>query len=111
MKMVNKNSLHRKCVKKLERIEIRVSDLEKEAIKTKADLLNLAVSQYIRTTVLISTVIERPSRISREYRNQLSAIGNNINQLARAANSGNYVPARELESLRQAVLALVNKQP
>ena len=76
--------------KKLDRIEVRVSQSEKSKILKIASSLNLPVSQLIRQAVIngVPTAPPVKSKIDSEAVLQLIRIGNNVNQIARYLNRG-----------------------
>ena len=65
------------------RIDIRTTPSRKRKIKAKAAQCNMYVSDYLVHASLNLEVPQLPSKISREFINQLSRIGNNLNQFTR----------------------------
>jgi hypothetical protein len=65
------------------RIDIRTSPSRKREIKAKAAKCNMYVSDYLVHASLNLDIPQLPSKISREFINQLSRIGNNLNQFTR----------------------------
>jgi len=65
------------------RLYLRLSDEELEAIKVRADEMNMSPARYSRDRVL---GILKP-RTDDLYRRQLVALGNNLNQIARHLNA------------------------
>lgn len=63
------------------RIDIRTSASHKRAIKKKASKCNLCMSEFLVNAALNIEIPQLPNKISRELINQLSRIGNNLNQL------------------------------
>ena len=84
-------------------ISIRVSERERRQIEEKAMATGLAASAYIRTMELdggnvYTTIHEDRQKLMHE----LSAIGNNINQIARMANTNLFILKSDVkEQLRQ----------
>ena len=78
------------------RAETRLTPAEHEHVKTQAHLAGLDVSEYVRRRILDYEVPSKgagradPGLVTEVNRLalELSAIGNNANQLARASNSG-----------------------
>ena len=68
------------------RIDIRTTPSRKQEIKAKAAQCNMYVSDYLVHASLNLEIPQLPSNISREFMNQLSRIGNNLNQLTRIAH-------------------------
>ena len=65
------------------RIDIRTTSSRKQAIKAKAAACNMYVSDYLVHVALNIELPQFPNKISREFINQLSRIGNNLNQFTR----------------------------
>ncbi len=64
----------------------RVSDNERKLIKLKAAEAGISVSEYQRQALLNGYVVVRDNVIDISLVNQLSAIGNNLNQLVRKSH-------------------------
>jgi hypothetical protein len=94
-------SLEEAVVVKEERIELRVSATDKRAIAAKR--AGLSVGDYMRRAALGKTIVER---VPPELRRQLGAAGNNLNQLARLANSGK-LSGTGIEALNELVERLL----
>ena len=95
-------------MKRTARIKVRVSESEKTEIEHKAQLAGLTLSDFIRRTVARSRT--RQTQAEREHLRLLARAGNNLNQLARWANT--YKSDIEavrllvaLESLRRVLVA------
>lgn len=72
------------------------------------------MSAFLRRAALGKRVRSRSGQVRRDAVYQLSKIGNNLNQLARAANTAGQVRAMErleavLEELREALEELVER--
>ena len=68
-------------------LHVHVSDEEYNAIKEQAAATGLSVSTYIRSLAKGKVLKVRPPETYINILRQLSAIGNNINQIAKVANS------------------------
>ncbi len=68
------------------RIDIRTSLFRKREIKAKAAQCNMYVSDYLVHASLNLEIPQLPCKVSREFINQLSRIGNNLNQLTRVGH-------------------------
>ena len=95
-------------MKRTAMIKVRVSASGKSEIEHKAQLAGLTLSDFIRKAVAGSRT--RQTQAERERLRLLARVGNNLNQLARWANT--YKTDMEgvrilvaLESLRSAVMA------
>lgn len=76
-----------------ERINLRLTPAEHEKLLLKAKEHNLPIAVFLRDRVLelsppVKQVHDLP-KIDRELINELNGIGNNINQIARSANTQN----------------------
>ena len=70
-------------------VPVRLTDAERSALKRFAEARRLSLSDFIRTMVLGRKLPHpAPPPISLATYQELGRIGNNLNQLLRAANSG-----------------------
>ncbi|WP_216556235.1 MobC family plasmid mobilization relaxosome protein [Roseburia sp. MSJ-14] len=84
-------------------MKFRATEEEKSIIMKKVDASDLSISEYLRRCALDKPVIvmEGVDQIAYELR----AIGNNLNQITRAVNSG-YIHAVNLQEMEE-VLGLL----
>lgn len=75
-----------------------VKKIEEKAVKA-----GLSFSEYCRRAALNKPIVER---VPLDLRRQLGAAGNNLNQLARLANSGK-LPGAGIEALNELVSRLL----
>jgi hypothetical protein len=68
------------------RIDIRTTPSRKREIKAKAEKCNMYISDYLVHASLNLDIPQLPCKISREFINQLSRIGNNLNQSTRTGH-------------------------
>lgn len=78
-------------------ITVRLTKSEKEHLEHQAWLSGMAMEPFIRSLIAGCKIRERPPEFWREVIHQLSAIGNNINQIAHVANAVYEVPVSALE--------------
>jgi hypothetical protein len=71
---------------KLARIDIRTTNKNKAAIKEKAGVVNMFVSDFLVHAAMSLEIPEIPSQFSEDALVELAAIGNNLNQIARNNN-------------------------
>jgi len=88
---------------KEEHINMRVAATDKRTIEAKAKRAGLSVADYMRRAALGKTIVER---VPLDLRRELGAAGNNLNQLARLANSGK-LPGAGIEALNELVERLL----
>lgn len=93
---------------------LRLTAGERAVVRARAHAAGLTVSAFLRRAALGKRVRSRSGQVRRDAVYQLSKIGNNLNQLARAANTAGQVRAMErleavLEELREALEELVER--
>lgn len=76
---------------------LRLTKEEAEQWKAKADMTCMSVSSLVRTLMNGFVPREKPDEEFYKYMRELSAIGNNINQLATKANALGFVDAPMLQ--------------
>ena len=79
-------------------MKFRATEEEKDRIMKKVDASDLSISEYLRRCALDKPLIVMKGvcRIAHELR----AIGNNLNQITRAVNSG-YIQAVNLQETEE----------
>lgn len=95
--------------KEPKQISFRVSESEFEKLKRSAETFQMSVPAFVKSkaqgTKLVTPKIDRSGAI--EIAKQLRAIGNNVNQMARATNAAELDPssaanlAAELQKVRK----------
>lgn len=85
---------------------IRYTPSEHQAVANHARACGLPFARYVRETSLGAIPRIKRTNANAELIRQLSHIGNNLNQLARIANTANELPARSL--LTDAIHAVLN---
>ncbi len=93
---------------KTEIVSVRMSPDELCAMRKRADDCGKCLSTYMRIVALGSIPRARPRRIEERAVYQLGKIGNNLNQLAKVANStGRIGDVRRLEQALRELLDAV----
>ena len=95
---------------KPQRIFVRVSDSEKEMIRTKAKQANMSLSEYVVALAKERKIFNLPELPNLIF--QISKIGVNINQIATVANSKKSVSTSEIEKTQEyqkEIISLVSK--
>lgn len=70
-------------------VKVRVSPTEIEALKARADLAGVTLSDFVRQAILDGkTPRPKPHRIRHEAIRAINRVGVNLNQLTRLANIG-----------------------
>lgn len=92
-----------------ERVTLRLADYEKELLYDKMKKVGFRnITDFIITAICKhSTIVVDTSPIL-EIKGELSRIGNNINQIAKVANSTHNVNSEEIENLRDELTAVRN---
>jgi hypothetical protein len=91
---------------KTEIVSVRMSPDELRAVVKRADDCGKCLSTYMRIVALGSIPRARPRRIEEKAVYELGKIGNNLNQLAKVANSTGQV--RQVQRLEQALEKLLD---
>jgi hypothetical protein len=91
---------------KTEIVSVRISPDELRAVAQRADDCGKCLSTYMRIVALGSIPRARPRRIEEKAVYELGKIGNNLNQLAKVANSTGQV--RQVQRLEQALEKLLD---
>ena len=83
-------------------MSIRVSERERRHIEEKAMATGLATSAYIRTMALDGGNVDTTIHEDRQkLMHELSAIGNNINQIARMANTNLFISKSDVQDVKE----------
>lgn len=91
------------------RLLLRVTPQEKALIERNAADLGMGLSAYLRAVGLGRRVTPRRPAVSDEAIRHLAQLGNNLNQIARRANSGLTLDADHINSVLKAVLDAVRR--
>ena len=81
------------------RITIRLTNAEREHLQTQADRAGLGVEPFVRDLIMGVEIRPRPPDELPELIRQISAIGNNVNQITRIANSAKHVRQEDVYRL------------
>ena len=79
----------------------RVTPAERILIEDKATLAEMRISDFMRVLALTEEVKPRKTKLEGSFLVELNRIGNNVNQLAHAANIGRNDPALIQTSLSE----------
>ena len=80
---------------------IRLTEKEKEYLERQSQNAGLKVEPYIRKLIMNKEILPRPPDEYIKILRELSAIGNNVNQLARRANGIGVIEVLEVTKLRE----------
>ena len=83
-------------------MSIRVSERERREIEEKAAATGMTPSTYIRTMALDGGNVDTTSHEDRQkLMYELSTIGNNINQIARMANTNVFISKSDVQEVNE----------
>jgi hypothetical protein len=75
-------------------VSIKLDTREYYSLKAKADSVRMSRSEYVRQCIAGSKIYPRLTPEMNDYIRKLSGMGNNLNQIARRANTEGYTNAR-----------------
>ena len=84
------------------KISLRLNEQEHEHLKQQAALSGFPMEQFLRGLIAKEKMRPRPPNEYAEIRRQLAAIGNNINQIARAVNARGFASKEDIEAVTEA---------
>ena len=83
-------------------ILFRLNEQENQIFRTQVALSGYSAQEYMRRRLIEDQVIKpRPAGEMAEIRRELSAIGNNVNQVARKVNSTGQVSVEDFQKVAQ----------
>lgn len=88
-------------MKKTSLITFRICEHEEAKLKSDANEIGLNVSEYIRKNINQEPIVKIYH--SKELLRQISAIGNNINQIAKHANTCDTLTALDIQQIKNDV--------
>lgn len=80
-------------------VKVHLNEEEHRYLKEQVELSGFTTEQYLRRLIAGKEIRQRPPEKMTELLRQLSAIGNNINQIAKIANTYKRVTSEELEQV------------
>ena len=80
---------------------VRLSQKEKEHLKTQVAACALKMEPYIRKLIMGKEICPRPPDEYVRLLREINAIGNNINQIAHIANAQQYISEDKIETVLQ----------
>ena len=81
-------------------IQFRVSDAEENQIRNNAKKAGLKMSEYIRKSAMSENFTIADNASLYRLNSNIRMIGNNVNQIARVANTCNSVTAKDISDLQ-----------
>lgn len=92
--------------KRTESMLIRLTKEEREHLEKCACTAGLKKEPYVRKLIMGNEIRPRPPDELKDILRELSAIGNNVNQLAYKANGLGVIYINEVQSVREALTNL-----
>ena len=88
--------------KKTYDVLLRLDEAERNHLKEQVALSGFNTTQYLRGLIANEKMRPRPPNEYAEIRRQLAAIGNNINQIARAVNARGFASQEDIDAVASA---------
>ena len=85
--------------KKTYDVLLRLDEAERDHLKEQVALSGFNTTQYLRGLIANEKMRPRPPNEYAEIRRQLAAIGNNINQIARAVNARGFASQEDIDAV------------
>ena len=85
--------------KRYKRVEVHLTEEEYRHLKWQVSNSELKTEPFIRALIMGTTIEQRLPNEYRDLLRELSAIGNNVNQLAKAANAKGYANQEDIRKM------------
>ena len=79
------------------KLSLRLNEEEHKHLKMMALMTDFSIEQYLRNLIMGEAMKPRPKTEIAEIKRQLAAIGNNVNQIAKIANTYDRVRQSDVE--------------
>ena len=79
------------------KLSLRLNEEEHKHLKMMALMTGFSIEQYLRNLIMGEAMKPRPKTEIAEIKRQLAAIGNNVNQIAKIANTYDRVRQTDME--------------
>lgn len=83
------------------KISVRLNEQEHEHLKKQARLSGYPMEPFIRALIMGVRLKPHPPNEYRELLREMSAIGNNVNQIAKAANAKGYANKEDVAQITE----------
>lgn len=87
--------------KRMIKISVRLNEEEYIHLKRQSEITGLKMEPLVRQLILGRDVKPHPPENMAALLRQMSAMGNNINQIAKVANSAHFVRKEEIEAIQK----------
>ncbi|WP_423243629.1 plasmid mobilization protein [Anaerotruncus rubiinfantis] len=88
-----------RIINRTKKLSVRLTESEYRHLKEQADLCSMKMEPLIRRLIMGMELQPRPPDEYAALLRELSAIGNNLNQLARVANTTGNISIKALETM------------
>ena len=89
--------------------QIWLNQQEKNLLKKKAKKVGLTESEFLRSCIKGYKIKEQPTEEIKNFQRDITGIANNINQIARIANSSRYISNNDLDYVQNKVIDFILK--
>ena len=89
--------------------QIWLNQQEKNLLKEKARKVGLTESEFLRSCIKGYKIKEQPTEEIKNFQRDITGISNNINQIARIANSSRYISNNDLNYIQNKVIDFILK--
>lgn len=87
--------------KRMIKISVRLNEEEYIHLKRLSETTGLKIEPLIRQLILGRDVKPRPPENLAALLRQMSAVGNNINQITKVANSSKFIRSEDIEAIQK----------
>lgn len=89
--------------------QIWLNQQEKNLLKEKAKKVGLTESEFLRSCIKGYKIKQQPTEEIKNFQRDIAGIANNINQIARIANSSRYISNNDLNYVQNKVIDFILK--
>ena len=87
--------------KRMIKISVRLNEQEHTHLKRLSEITGLKMEPLVRQLILGRELKLRPPENLAALLRQMSAMGNNINQIAKTANSSKFIRSEDIEAIQK----------
>ena len=87
--------------KRMIKISVRLNEQEHTHLKRLSETTGLKMEPLVRQLILGRELKPRPPENLAALLRQMSAMGNNINQIAKTANSSKFIRSEDIEEIKR----------
>ena len=87
--------------------QIWLNQQEKNLLKEKSKKVGLTESEFLRSCIKGYKIKEQPTEEIKKFQRDITGLANNINQIARIANSSRYISNNDLNYIQNKVIDFI----